>query len=118
MSKLAEDLENAGKNRDTGFINGNTEKLLLMYRGLDEKLSAVDKKEENLSKISAEEMKEAYQTIYEIASAMDYEMMDGILKDLRGYSLSEEDAKRISGIEEMLTRLDWDGITKTAVAML
>ena len=41
---------------------------------------------------------------------MDYEMMDGLLKELRGYRLPEADRERISQIERLLTELDWDGI--------
>ncbi len=118
LSKLAEELEAAGKNNDTRFIGDNTEKLLLMYRGLDEKLSVIDKRKESLPEISAGEMKEAYQTIYEIAGSMDYEMMDDILKNLREYSLPEEDGSRISDIEVMLTKLDFEGIAKSAAAMI
>lgn len=43
-----------------------------MYRTLDDKLSWLDKSDENLPDISEESLKEAYQTILEIAGSMDY----------------------------------------------
>ena len=54
------------------------------------------------------------QTIAEIAQSMDYELMEGILNDLRTYNLPDTDSKRVSVIERMLTELDWDGIIREA----
>ena len=110
MSKLAEELEMAGKNGDTQFIADNTGRLLDMYRTFDRQLEAFDTKESDLPDIDAKALKEAYQTITEIAQSMDYELMEGILSDLRTYNLPDADAKRVAAIERMLTELDWDGI--------
>ncbi|MCR5428507.1 MAG: response regulator, partial [Lachnospiraceae bacterium] len=84
LSKLAEQLEAAGKNNDRAFIEANTGRLLNMYRELDKALDGGEEKQ--LPVIGAKALKEAYQTMYEIAQSMDYELMDGILSDLRGYS--------------------------------
>ena len=110
MSRLAEELEAAGKSGDTQFIADNTGRLLDMYRTCDRQLEAFDTKESDLPDIDAKALKEAYQTITEIAQSMDYELMEGILSDLRRYNLPEADAKRVAAIERMLTELDWDGI--------
>ncbi len=110
MSKLAEELEAAGKSGDTQFIADNTGSLLDMYRTFDRHLEAFDTKKSDLPYIDAKALKEAYQTIVEIAQGMDYELMEGILSDLRTYNLPEADAKRVAAIERMLTELDWDGI--------
>ncbi|MCR5501406.1 MAG: response regulator [Lachnospiraceae bacterium] len=118
LSALAKELEDAGKRQDTGYIRDNTGHLLEMYRALDKDLARLDKTDESLPEIGDGEMKEAYQTIGEIAQSMDYEMMDGLLKDLRGYRLPDGDKKRISEIEKMLTELDWDGIIRTAGEVL
>ena len=114
INKLALELEEAGKKKDMDFINANTAKLLDMYRGLDSKLSILDKKDEDLPGISEKSLKEAYQTIIEIAGSMDFGMMEDILKDLKGYALPEKDKLRISGIEARLNELDWDGIAEEA----
>ena len=110
MSKLAEELEAAGKSGDTQFIADNTGRLLDMYRTFDRHLEAFDTKDSDLPDIDEKALKEAYQTIVEIAQSMDYELMEGILSDLRTYNLPEADAKRVAAIEKMLTELDWDGI--------
>jgi len=59
-------------------------------------------------------LQEAYQTITEIAGNYDYELMDDLLKNLRGYRLPPSDREKLSDIEKMLTELDWDGIMKKA----
>ena len=108
LSKLAEELEKAGKNNDTAFIDENTDKLLTMYRELDKALGGGET--EALPKIDAKALREGYQTMYEIAQSMDYELMDEVLANLRGYSFEPEDEERISSIEKSLTELDWDAI--------
>lgn len=114
LSEAAKDLEDAGKNNDTVFIRDNTDRLLDMYRKLDSELSFLDKADESLPKIDGASLKEAYQTIVEIAGSMDYALMDDLLKNLRSYSLPAPDEERIAKIEGMLSELDWDGIIKTA----
>ena len=131
LSMLAEQLENAGKEENTGVIGENTEKLLKMYRELGEKLSHFDNKISYygnklshfdnkvsdcddrpgaLPKIETKELKEAYQTIAEIAESMDYGMMEDMLKSLNEYELPEKDRRIIDEVGKMLIELDWDGI--------
>ena len=42
---------------------------------------------------------------------MDFEMMEGMLKDLKEYRLSDEDEKAVNEIEDMLMQLNWEGIS-------
>ena len=114
LSEFAKDLEDAGKRNDTEYIESNTARLLEMYRSLDSELSPLDGDTENLPEIDEGALKEAYQTIIEIAGSMDFGLMEDILKDLRGYRLPEADKDRIAKIEGLLTQLDWDGITSLA----
>ncbi|MBO4900661.1 MAG: response regulator [Lachnospiraceae bacterium] len=114
LSEFAKDLEDAGKRNDTEYIESNTPKLLEMYRSLDAELSPLDGDTENLPEIDEGALKEAYQTIIEIAGSMDFGLMEDILKDLRGYRLPEADKDRIAKIEGLLTQLDWDGIISLA----
>ncbi|MBR4768835.1 MAG: response regulator, partial [Lachnospiraceae bacterium] len=89
LSDLAKRLEEAGKKNNTEYINANTERLLAMYRALDKNLEGFDRKDKDLPVIGEDALKEAYQTIIEIAQSMDYELMEDILKNLRGYALPE-----------------------------
>ena len=68
--------------------------------------------EHMLTEIKESELKEAYQTIAEIAGSMDYALMDEILGNLKGYRLRQADRERIRSMEIMLSQLDWDGIIK------
>jgi CheY-like chemotaxis protein len=110
LSDLARRLEEAGNSKDKEFIDKNTDKLLSMYHALDDELSSMDGDDEDRPVISEKELNEAYQTIYEVAQSMDYELMDDVLKSIREYSLAEEDEDRIRAVELKFTELDWDGI--------
>ena len=85
-----------------------------MYRELDLKLKKLDETDESLPEISEASLKEAYQTIVEIAGSMDYALMDDLLKDIHGYALKPEDKQVIGKIEGLLSELNWDGIIETA----
>ncbi len=115
--ELARDLEDAGKRKDNEYIDANNDRLLAMYRALDAKLGWLDQSTENSGPaIEEAALKEAYQTIVEIAGSMDYGMMDDILKTLRGYSLPEADRDRVAAIENKFNELDWDAIIELAGA--
>ena len=114
LSELARELEDAGKNGNDVFIADHTDQILALYRSLNEGLSWLDGSDEELPEISEEMLREAYQTIAEIAGNYDYELMDDILKNLHGYRLPPSDRERLSDIEKMMTELDWDGIMKKA----
>ncbi|MCR4789416.1 MAG: response regulator [Lachnospiraceae bacterium] len=112
LSELAKNLEDAGKERNIALIDEKTDDLLSMYDGLDASLKKLDKAGDTLPEISIGMLSEAYQTMEEIAMAMDYGMMDDLLKDLSGYHLQPDDAARIGEIKNMLLALDWDGIMR------
>lgn len=114
LSKLSEGLEKAGKQRDAEYINANTGRLLQMFRQLNDKLSALDEKKGEKPLIDGESLADAFSTIIEIAGSMDYGLMEGIIADLKGYSLPEADERRLKDIEKSLTELDWDEIIRIA----
>ncbi len=114
LSDMARRLEQAGKDKDTDTIESDTEALLKRYRDLDRELDKLDVKTEDLLEFTPGCRKEAYRTIVEVASCMDYGMMEGILNDLKRYSLPEADRKVISDIGNRLMELDWEGIEDLA----
>ncbi len=114
LSKLAEELEMAGKEGNTDLIKEHTGRLLEMYRDLDSALSGLASGDEELPAIDDASVKDAYRTMIEIADSMDYGLMDDIIKSLRGYRLSERDEKNIKNVEKQLSELDWEGIKDTA----
>ncbi len=114
LSSLAEKLEDAGKKEDTAFIDENNAELLKRYRELNASLSPLDGQDGELSEITPEALKDAYQTIVEIAGSMDYGLLDELLKSLKAYRLDTEDDERIKRIGKLLDELDWEGIAKEA----
>ncbi len=118
LSEMARDLEEAGKERNLEKISRNTDALLDAYRTLDEKLTEPDDGTDIKRELKDSQRKEAFQTITEIARSMDYGMMEHLLQDLKAYRLSDEDAKTVKKIEDLLMQLDWDGIEKEVKAVL
>ena len=114
LSRLAEELENAGMKNDVDYIKEHTKKLLTMYRSLDCGLAAFDEEDKELPYIESDVLEEAYQTIIEIAKSMDYGLVTEILDELQNYNKSEADKENIRKMEKMLNALDWEGISEIA----
>ena len=74
----------------------------------------MDKGTDELPPLSKEMRTEAFQTICEIAQSMDYGMMESVIKNIRGYALTDEDEETVGRIEARLMQLDFDGITDIA----
>ena len=111
LSALAKELEDAGKRSDVSFIDEKTPVLLERYRALDKKLEAFDEQRIKLRVLSDDMRREAICTMAEIAESMDYGMMEELISDLKKYDLSPDDRSLVEQIEDMLMKLDWDGIT-------
>ncbi|MBP5564322.1 MAG: response regulator [Lachnospiraceae bacterium] len=118
LSHLAKQLEKAGKANELEFINENSDKLLEMYRELDDKLDFLNEQDEELPEIKPGSLKDAYNTMLEVSSIMDYGMMETVLKGLKKYRLPEEDSEIVQKVSDCLLKLDWDGITDIVKARL
>ncbi len=118
ISELARTLEMAGKSGDKEYMDEHTKELLDKYRTLKKDLKPLFPTDENgkddKPELSGAELKEAYQTIIEIAGSMDFDMMDGILKDLENYRLPEKDRELLEEIKSLCLDMNWDMI-KTKV---
>jgi CheY-like chemotaxis protein/HPt (histidine-containing phosphotransfer) domain-containing protein len=112
ISQLAKELEKAGKSGWMEFIDKNNDTLLDMYRELDSKLKFLSEQNEELPDIKPEMLKDAYNTMIEVSSIMDYGMMESILKGLKKYKLPEEESEVFQKVADCLLKLDWDGITE------
>jgi signal transduction histidine kinase/CheY-like chemotaxis protein len=113
LSKLAEQLEDAGKRQDVDFIHQNTGDMMTQYLAFSEKLEklhANERSTENLKMISEDELREAYEALTEVISQMDYDSVEMIMNQLSEYALPEEDAKKMEQLTRMLKSFDWDGM--------
>lgn len=117
LSDEAKRLEEAGKLRDLETVKKDTQKLLEKYRELDKKLADRDEKATEKPELTEELRKDAFMTIAEVADSMDYGLMEQLIKDLKGYSMSKEDESVVDEVERKLLELDWEGIIETVRLM-
>ncbi len=112
LSDLAKELEAAGRASDKFSIDRDTPILLEKYRNLDLALSAFDEEVVKKPKLTAKMRAEALETISMIAGAMDYDMMENLIKDLKSHTLSHEDEELVDRLEKEMMQLNWEAITK------
>ncbi len=114
LSKLAQDLEDAGNREDKGFIDVNTGELLSDYEAYLDKLARLQEEEDTSDKemIAEEELKQAYEALSDVIPQMDYDAVEVILDQLKEYALPEEDDRKIKELSKMHKVFDWDGMEK------
>ncbi len=112
LSKLAEEMEYAGKANDMEKINTKTPELLTLYRSYKEKLEPIKKIFASKEKgaISDAEIASAYDALREFIPQMDYDAVEMILDEMKVYYLPEEDYKLFGKLSDLLKNLDWDGM--------
>ncbi len=112
LSELAARLESAGNREDTVYIEKNTYELLSIYRDFKNKLKRLNESNENDDKelISEEELRDAYDALYDVIPQMDYDAVEMIINQLNKYRLPDEDADKINELTRMLKSFDWDGM--------
>lgn len=112
LSRLAEQLENAGNSGDIDYIAANTDRLLADYRQYGEKLSRLKSQPDDKDKepIPEDELKDAYEALKDVIPQMDYDTVEMIIEQLKEYRLPPKDDKRVGELEKLLRSLDWDGM--------
>ncbi len=112
LSKMAERLEDAGKDNDQEYVVEHTGELLEKFRSYDDLLAFLDEEDENDDREPADPdmVADAYASISEMADAMDYDSVEMILSELKNYRLEREDAVKFKEIEKLLKKLDWEGV--------
>ena len=117
LFELAQSLEKAGNTNDLDFINANTDKLLSSFRAYKEKLSPLEASDEDNNgsdssvpkkDISSEELSDAFNTMKELSSQMDYDGAVVLMKELKQYNLDTESESKLKAIESALRTFDWD----------
>ncbi len=114
FSELCAKLEDAGNRQDKEFIDAYNDDLLQQYLEYKDKLSRLEEKPEedaaDKEEISQGELKDAYATLLEMIPQMDYDAVEFILNDLKGYALSPEDKETVEKLSGMLKTFDWEGM--------
>ena len=114
LSALAESLENAGNKGDIDFINANHNKLITDYNKWYDKLVPLKEADSSDGRepIPEEELGEAYEALKEVVPQMDYDSVEMILEQLKGFKLPDEDETRINELWKLLKLFDWDNMEK------
>ncbi|MBQ7506995.1 MAG: response regulator [Lachnospiraceae bacterium] len=112
LSKMAEDLENAGQNKDLSFIREHHEALMTEYRKYAFRLERLSEKKEERKgpPIDPEELESAYEALREVVPAMDYDSAEMIIADVLNYTLEEKEQRTFEELAKKLKVLDWDGM--------
>jgi len=112
LSKLAEELEDAGNREDIAFIDEKTGILLSVYENFKEKLIRLQNSDADGEKeaIPEEELREAYSALSDVIPQMDYDSVEMILEQLSGYALPEEDSRIVKELTKKMKLFDWDGM--------
>ena len=111
LSVMAKNLEDAGNSEDLKFINENTDSLLKYYCEYKDKLSGFkDEEGEDSGKelISDDLLEDAYSTLKDCVSQMDYDAVETIVEELSQYRIPEKDAGVIEEFMRAFKLIDWD----------
>ncbi len=122
LSKLAEELENAGHENDLEKIEGRTGELLELVESVKEKLSRIKDAgngagqdedgtlEDDKSPISEGDISNAYEALKEFIPQMDYDAVEMIISEMKEYKLQGADKEIFDKLEKMLPSLDWEAM--------
>ncbi|MCR5558343.1 MAG: Hpt domain-containing protein [Butyrivibrio sp.] len=114
LSELALRLEEAGNAGDISFIRENNDRFLELYTSYIDKLSVLDSAGKTASDsdagkpISEAELKDAYRSLNDSIEMMDYDAIEFILSEIKGYRLSAGDRNTMESLGKLLVNLEWE----------
>ena len=110
LSDECQELEAAGNRKDIGYISHHKDEIINEYIGLKKMLSGLDKNQDDEKKKSIPEdvLKDAYTTLKECISQMDYDSVEMILNEVEEYDLSDRDDEIVKALEKDLKKVDWE----------
>ena len=114
LSEQCLKLENAGNEGDRDYIDANSEAMLETYATYKEKLKRIKESDgdEDKEPMDPEEYNGALEAISDSIEVMDYDALEMIIGELKGFKLPEGEGEKISKLEVLLKTLDWEGMEK------
>ncbi|WP_408071017.1 two-component regulator propeller domain-containing protein [Butyrivibrio sp. JL13D10] len=113
--KLSNDcqlLEDAGNKKNLEYIGAHTDEMLFEYRAFLLSLADIKKEEnsadDNKPEITDAELSDAYEALKELIPQMDYDGVEMILGELKGYKLSKDDHDKVAALTKNLKVFNWD----------
>ena len=113
LSADALHLEEAGNRDDVDEIRDKTPALLQDFRAYKEHLKALyvsDADDADKPLMSAEELKEFYDAVREVAQGFDLDAIDAMIEEAEHYRLPEEEAERFRRLKSAVLAADWSAI--------
>ncbi len=119
LSSLAQALEDAGNKENVEFIKNKHYEFMADLRSFKEKLSDIhnDEQADDKDMIEEDVLSDAYEALREVIPQMDYDSVEMIVTQIKDYRLPDDDAKRFSELEQLMKKLDWDGMEKLISGM-
>ena len=118
ISALSAQLEAAGDEEDTKFIDEHHDALIGMLEFIQGRLILFEEADEDLKPIDEKELRECYKCIYDSTQMMDFGMVESVLEQLKEYKLKPDDEMVFKEINDHLMQLDWDSIEEIVKAKL
>ena len=114
LSKLSEQLEEAGKTENMAFINDHKDELLEDLLAFKDKLAALraDDKPDDRELIPDDELAGAYEALKEVIPQMDYDSVEMILDQVNTYRLPKQDAECFEKLSKCLKLFEWEEMEK------
>ena len=112
LSRLCQELEDAGNAGNTEFIGENNQRLTEIYSAYKDKLSGLaegpETSEEEKEPIPESELEDAYGALTEVIPQMDYDSVEMIISQVMQYKLSDKDKDIFDRLEKHLKKMDWE----------
>ncbi len=114
----AQEIENAGKSSDEGYINSHHSDFMSKYRSFKETLSKifpkVDEAGENANKPEAdpELMREVFSELKAASDDMDCDRIESIFAEMEEFRIPSDQAKAYAKIREAAAKYDYDKIAE------
>ena len=116
LGALAERLELAGKAGDTQTLSAELGGLLSRFRALGTALAPLCASDEtqvddaSLPPISEDVLREAYDSLRELAASMDSDSATYVLNYLAGFRVPADERERVDRLRKAIDNFDWDQI--------
>ena len=116
LSERCAKMEEAGNSSDRAYIDENHPGLICDFETLKGKLSRL--RDEDSEDTAGKEMipddvlKDAYASLKDTISQMDYDSVEMILSEVDSYDLPNKDKERFAEFNRKLKAVDWEGLEK------
>ncbi len=115
LGKEAQELENAGKQEDTGYIEEHHRQFMenyLKFKTILKDVFGEDKGEDEKPEADAELMKEVYSEIKNAAEEMDIDRLEGVFEEIKGYRIPDEEKELYRALESAFSDFDYSEMVK------